>query len=282
MALIELVKYVLSFHKLEYVLPGCFQTDELEARFGAYRRLSGCNYNVSVAEILQSEKKLRVSSLLRVHSESHGNVGIKEFLSEFEPVSEIGGTEVVEEFLAEVLASTDTLEDVPDDEEAAIVYAAGYVAKKGCEVLSCVECKNSLRCADESALQVEFEESALLFFAHTDRGGLTYPTDRLVTSICISYSLFSHILRKGYEQTFMRLDNPKAAFLKLIERYLEMDGGIDLSNSPVCQTCHTSSLDIFRRAHSTFSNILLNNYSKAVTDSQEKKKADCRKHKKFS
>jgi hypothetical protein len=42
--------------KFEYVLMGKFQTDKLN-RFGLYRRMSGCNYNVSEAQVLESEKK---------------------------------------------------------------------------------------------------------------------------------------------------------------------------------------------------------------------------------
>jgi hypothetical protein len=48
------------------MLLGQFQTGVLERRFGQYRKLSGCNYNVSVKQIIDSEKKLKVTSLLRV------------------------------------------------------------------------------------------------------------------------------------------------------------------------------------------------------------------------
>lgn len=42
---------------MEYVLPGKFQSDEIEKRFSMYRQMSGGNYNVSVAQIIDSEKK---------------------------------------------------------------------------------------------------------------------------------------------------------------------------------------------------------------------------------
>ena len=44
-------------YELNYILTGKFQTNNLEARFGLYRMLSGSNYLVSVIEVLQSEKK---------------------------------------------------------------------------------------------------------------------------------------------------------------------------------------------------------------------------------
>ena len=44
-------------YELNYILTGKFQQNNLEARFGLYRMLSGFNYLVSVIEGLQSEKK---------------------------------------------------------------------------------------------------------------------------------------------------------------------------------------------------------------------------------
>jgi HEPN domain-containing protein len=58
--------------KVEYVLPGKLQTDNLERRFSAYRQLlSGGNYNVSVTQILEAEKK-RIKSILGLKSAKHG------------------------------------------------------------------------------------------------------------------------------------------------------------------------------------------------------------------
>ena len=43
---------------MKYVLSGKFQTDYLEFRFGQYRAMSGTNYNVSVTQLMESEKKV--------------------------------------------------------------------------------------------------------------------------------------------------------------------------------------------------------------------------------
>ena len=45
---------------------GKFQTDSLEARFGQYRRLSGGKYNISLSQVYESEKKLRLLSTLKL------------------------------------------------------------------------------------------------------------------------------------------------------------------------------------------------------------------------
>lgn len=67
-------KAVLSF---DYILLGKVQTDNLERRLGLYRQLCGANYHVSVAQVLEAEKKLRVSSLLSIRSSKHGTINVR-------------------------------------------------------------------------------------------------------------------------------------------------------------------------------------------------------------
>ena len=69
-----LAEYLLNSVRCHYVLLGKFQTDDLEFRFGQYRQMSGANYNVSVAEIMESEKKLRILSVMKLVSHSHGSL----------------------------------------------------------------------------------------------------------------------------------------------------------------------------------------------------------------
>src|SRR5664279_3728352 len=63
---VDLIEHLLNSLSFVYVLTGKFQTDCLEARFGKYRQLSGTNYHISVQEIKESEKKLKIISLLHV------------------------------------------------------------------------------------------------------------------------------------------------------------------------------------------------------------------------
>ncbi|KAH6926697.1 hypothetical protein HPB50_021212 [Hyalomma asiaticum] len=65
-ALVELCRYCLEELNFDYVLLGKFQTDSLEERFGQYRRLSGTNYHISIQQVFESEKKLRLQDSLRV------------------------------------------------------------------------------------------------------------------------------------------------------------------------------------------------------------------------
>ena len=56
-AFLELSKYCLELNML-YILPGKFQTNHLEERFGQNRRLCGDHYNISIRQVFQCEKSL--------------------------------------------------------------------------------------------------------------------------------------------------------------------------------------------------------------------------------
>ena len=63
-AFIDLSNYLLDEKNLEFILLGNIQSDYLERRFSWYRQSSGGNYHISVLQILQSEKTIRVRSLV--------------------------------------------------------------------------------------------------------------------------------------------------------------------------------------------------------------------------
>ena len=68
----EVADYCLSELGLHYVLLEKFQTDSLEARFGQYRQLSGGKYNISLRQVYESEKKLRLLSTLKLKLKDKG------------------------------------------------------------------------------------------------------------------------------------------------------------------------------------------------------------------
>ncbi|XP_055928658.1 uncharacterized protein LOC129959790 [Argiope bruennichi] len=80
-ALIEISSYCKDNFKMSYILPGKLQTDDLESRFDCYRRLAGCQYNISTQQLFECEKKLRIQSLLKlsVPSKSFGTFKITNF-----------------------------------------------------------------------------------------------------------------------------------------------------------------------------------------------------------
>ena len=63
-ALLEITEYCIKELNAKYVLLRKFQTDCLESRFGQYRQLARGNYEVSLRQIYECEKKIRLMSVL--------------------------------------------------------------------------------------------------------------------------------------------------------------------------------------------------------------------------
>ncbi len=64
--LVLLAKHCLNSLGFNYVLLGNVQSDALEARFGWFRQLCGANYYISLKQILESERKIRTLSLVKM------------------------------------------------------------------------------------------------------------------------------------------------------------------------------------------------------------------------
>ena len=170
-----MIRALLSNGVLDYVLTGKFQTDQLESRFGHYRQLSGSNYLVSVADILQREKKLKVNRLLRLYTASKRTVSINNYLSTF---GECTGDKVDINFVDQFpYSSLDTLA-IKDDELPALLLVAGYVARKGMEKSTCVSCKEIFG-STEKLLNLDNNMEHFAYFDSINRGGLIYPTNFL-------------------------------------------------------------------------------------------------------
>ena len=65
----QIAVYLIEKHNFKFVLLGHMQSDPLERRFGQYRQLSGANYFISVKQVLENERKIKILRLLD-HSDS--------------------------------------------------------------------------------------------------------------------------------------------------------------------------------------------------------------------
>ena len=217
LALSELIVYILDFLKFKYVLTAKFQTDDLERRFGMYRKMSGCNYHISVVQIMQSERKIRVSSLLKFFSQNHGNIELTDYFTDFAAdVSEnSSNSECDDDFVTDVLWEFESFEPIPKEEQMTLLYLGGYVAKKVKGKLTCHTCKAVLISSRAELLEVEISEDVFSLFDFRGRGGLTAPSSNLLTIIHLAYMMFAYLLSAGYEKRLLALNNQKKAFVEL-------------------------------------------------------------------
>ena len=58
-------EHLLEKHNFDYVLSGKFLFDPIEGRFGWYRQMNGGNFFMSITQLLQSEKKIRILTKLQ-------------------------------------------------------------------------------------------------------------------------------------------------------------------------------------------------------------------------
>ena len=113
-------------HKELYILPGKFQTDPLEARFGQYQQLSRDQYNISIQQVFECEKKLECYEFLKL-SLPFNQKCIK---IDFKNLQELNWDEVIEEQKLDVYKfRIDVKEDdINKCREVlhVILYLAGY------------------------------------------------------------------------------------------------------------------------------------------------------------
>ena len=167
-AIIELTDYCTSELKMDYILTGKFQTDNLEERFSKYRQLSGGNYNISVRQVFESEKKLRMMSFLRKSLPLNGkNVN----LTELEEIKwdEMSHNEHVN------LHDFDLNIGQKDFDECkeffpVIIYLAGDCCYSVDKKIKCSFCKELKAHSDD-------EESLHSYVNGVNRGSLLHPSD---------------------------------------------------------------------------------------------------------
>ncbi|PSN30096.1 hypothetical protein C0J52_26283 [Blattella germanica] len=186
--LVKLCEYLLNVKKFQYVMLGVFQTDELEKRFSRYRIMSGCNYNVSVQQIIESERKLKVTSLLKLRSRSSVSLNVSEVIADINASTEnIVTVDCFEEFDT-IMAACSEIE-IDDSTLEVIIFIAGYVSFKVCYKTSCLMCKQLLIIDHELDFDVPSE---LNYFNNLNRGGLKYPS-AISTDIGINRNTYCHI-----------------------------------------------------------------------------------------
>lgn len=70
----------------------------MEDRFGKYRQMSGGNYHISVMQVLESERKLKMLSVLKLKSATTGVFSLKEFLDNCENETKDYQSDSIEKF----------------------------------------------------------------------------------------------------------------------------------------------------------------------------------------
>lgn len=260
---VELINYLFLDMKVHYVLTGKFQTDCLEFRFSQYRQLSGANFHVSVQELKESEKKLKIVSILHVVSASHGEITLKDFIVQAADNVD-NSLDVKDGIVQELLTCCKGCDDVEitESESQSLVFIAGYVGFKLVQnKIVCELCKREL--VYDNTLNYEVSSSAYSYLSEIDRGGLKWPKDFLVEIVTQAFKVFKMVVSKECETKFLSVGNQRKSLIWLVTEQLKKSGAVDGE----C-TCGASMLSLAQMTLSYVANIFLNNYCKKVADTK--------------
>jgi hypothetical protein len=268
----QLIPYLLRDMHLPYVLTGKFQTDCLEARFGKYRQMCGTNYHVSVQQIRESEKKLKLLSLLHVVSASRGEISVVDFIGQCSDAPNLPSASTEEIVKLNLLNSLDLCHDmdVTEVDSKSIIFIAGYVGFKLVPNVHCDWCKHEL--INDETLQVDMSPESCEYLMDLDRGGLKWPTDLLVEAVTEMYFVFQSVLTQEFESKFLACSNQKSVLLVLFQERLQY---CSLLEGESC--CGLEIRELLKPAMPIVANIFFNNYCKRAADKRVASKDNCKR-----
>ena len=176
-ALLEITEYCIKDLNAKYVLLGKFQTDCLESRFGQYRQLAGGNYEVSLRQIYECEKKIRLMSVLNLKLKGR-EINLTNFSVDWEEYSSDTSAQLAD---IPVQISFEEL-SFAMDYLPVITYISGYCCYSAIKKLRCEDCKDRIT---SNIGEVEAIENELI--SRMTRGGLLYPSSDIVQMVMINY-----------------------------------------------------------------------------------------------
>lgn len=264
--LIQIIPYCFEKIKIKFILPGKFQTDDLEKRFGRYRRLAGTNYHVSVTEVKESEKKIRIQ---RIYQHCHDfNTDVRLIEKEFEQ-EEVNSTDNLKPFME--IFSSDYLQKCEVDESARLHYS-GYSAFSISKKLKCFLCKSNI--IESKGEQVDDD-----YFDSMQRGGLIVPTDEVKFVLTHMLAIFQYIKSQpNLKNLFLASKSHKNTLMELTMSSLDFNDVIDFTW--IC-SCGLESSKLFKMICSPMANKILDNFTRNVNDSNLVNKIDKRKLSKY-
>lgn len=255
-AFILLSDYIFTKYKIDYLLLGKFQSDDLESRFGSYRQLSGSNYYISFADVIASERKLRFKDLVLLSAK---NVDIQ--LKSLVPIDDDIDPNVYSNvsFFSELLnISSFEPASIPENVLKILTYIGGYVSKKELYPKSCEQCQSWLLL--DKNVDVDCSYS---FIKDMDRGKLTLPTDTVMQSVFSVWQTANALLTNNCDDMFFKMHNQLAVLFKLSCIFFDNNNSVVYEEKCLC------GINIKLKCESIIMRtckIILNNIVKAKND----------------
>ena len=167
----ELTHYLLTIQdpwRHDWVALGFFQQDDIERHFGHFRMSAGCNYYITVKDIINTHSLDRAKDLLNI-TEDLDEINYKHHCSSCEqPLSDN------ELLILDEIAENDMLSTADLDHKMAMVYIAGYVAFKNKQLVGSIPSSDPM----------------MAYFNDRNRGKLKCPSIELVNFMLIAFAFY--------------------------------------------------------------------------------------------
>lgn len=264
-AILQITDYCIDELNMKYILPGKFQTDQLEARFGKYRQLAGCNYNISVRQVFECEQKLRMMSVLRIpfHNQS---VDLKDF--EEAKWEKMDNNDLLNIHRFDIEVTQDDIEKCMEYLQV-ITYLAGYCCFAVSKKMKCEFCKDLLTCNED----IDSLPDNHNYIQGISRGALLYPDDAVVNIIMYNYIVLTKLTQNA---EFSKSVNQRNVAMEIsLNVLIENDAFLPMNN---CDNGH--SIDKIKKMLLwAATNALLNNFCAKENDFINKNKLSGKKRK---
>ena len=201
--------------------------------------------------MLENEKKIRIKSILTLHSSRYGRLELDCSLLENNDSDYFPTDGNLENNLSkfESVLSKNIYEG--SFEMSAIIYICGYAVRKLSQKTTCESCLNPLK-------SVKADDP---YFDDLQRGGLIVPSDKLII-LCISMVGIFTLLSEHHKEEFMKCSNHQRILIDLTKLAIESDESQQLWFE-LCEYHHDYNV-LLDYLLLTFSNIILNNYRKQI------------------
>ena len=159
----------------QYVLLGHFQQDDLEEHFAHFRRSAGCNYFISVKDVINTHSLDRAKLLLSLTDD------IDELNDQHScSLCDIPLTDA-ELILLDDMTESNLFQKISLDEKMAMIYLAGYIAFK-----------ESAYAADLQGDISELPKDVTEYFKSLNHGKLSCPSLELCEFLLIAFCFFAN------------------------------------------------------------------------------------------
>lgn len=253
-----------------YVILGNFQSDPIESRFGQYRQVCGSRYLLSVADVYEGEKKIRLRHLIANDSACFSTV-LKSFKQSNNNNMDNHSCDEIdaEKFIAASVKYE--FVELHSSEELVIDHVSGYVQKQ-IDKKICADCRNRLQTCDSY--------NTNQYFVSNNRGGLTAPSMPVVREAKSCIQVFKQLMNSTARMDFLRKVNQRMILVNVMSSLLLNQSWFSFNNDTfVCSHGHAHWKTI---CHNIMANILLFNYSHQKSDEIKTKSITARKIKKLS